>query len=286
MTADEHMEPLPVPHQTTLSSLGVILASELHGGHQSRVFSAQRNGEDVVVKLVDGRHVDRSFQVRLEVMAALADIDDSVVAPIPIAGLLATPIGDWIAVVTPFVAGEPPDVDSQRDVRRMASTLANLHRSLGRLPAFDLPTVAALSGVDHRGFGPPQLLHGDYSSANVIFTGHRTRVIDFDDCGYGPVEFEVGNTLYMALFDAAMSSAMDGYEQFRRWFVDEYGSVSGQMLRDDLLDLAVSLRVDALARWLEAPETAPIGIRTATPAWRDALRAFVRSQGGDQHTQL
>ena len=132
--------------------------------------------------------------------------------------------------------------------------------------------------ADSAGSGPRQLLHGDYSNANVMFSAGLVRVFDFDDCGYGPVEFEVGNTLYMVLFDAAMSSKMPEYERFRNWFVAEYRSTSGHQLPDHHLDTAIARRVDALRRWVERPETAPIGIRTATPAWLESLRAFVRSQ--------
>ena len=152
-------------------------------------------------------------------------------------------------------------------------------RVLDELGTVDLPAVAALAGsTDAIGLGPQQLLHGDYSHTNVMFTRHAVKVFDFDDCGYGPVEFEVGNTLYMMLFDAAMSSSMPEYERFRGWFVSEYRSTSGHDVPDELLDKAIGLRVQALRRWVERPETAPIGIRTATPAWRASLRGFVRSQ--------
>lgn len=286
MTAHETLEPLPLPDDSAWSTLGLSLGPEIHGGHQSRVFAAERHGEALVVKLVDGRVIDRGFHVRLDAVAALADIDDSVVGPIPTNGNLAMAIDGWLAVISPFAPGERPDVRDERDVRRMAATLAGLHRSLDRLEPFDLPTVAALDGADVSGFGPPQLLHGDYSHTNVILSDRSARVIDFDDCGYGPVEFEVGNTLYMALFDAAMSSETSRYRRFRECFVDAYRSASGRVVPDALLDRAISLRVEALGRWVEHPETAPIGIRNATVAWRDGLRAFVQSQGGGQHTQL
>jgi len=286
MTEEESLEPLRPPDDTAWSSLGVTVGPELHGGHQSRVFKAERDGQAVVVKLVDGRLVDRAFHVRLEVVAALATIDDTVVGPIPTNGRLVTPLDDWLAVVSPFVAGAQPDGRAERDVRRMAATLAGLHQSFDRLDSFDLPRVVALADADVSGFGTPQLLHGDFSHTNVMFSDRGVRVIDFDDCGYGPVEFEVGNTLYMALFDAAMSSETSRYRRFRECFVDAYRSASGRVVPDALLDRAISLRVEALGRWVEHPETAPIGIRNATVAWRDGLRAFVQSQGGGQHTQL
>jgi hypothetical protein len=75
-----------------------------------------------------------------------------------------------------------------------------------------------------------------------------------------------------------MSSGMHAYERFRAWFVDGYRSASGHAVPDELVGRSIALRVQALGRWIDRPETAPIGIRTATPAWHDSLRAFVRSQ--------
>lgn len=70
----------------------------------------------------------------------------------------------------------------------------------------------------------------------------------------------------MVLFDAAMSSEMDSYERCHAWFVDEYRSASGHDVPDELVNTSIALRVQALGRWLDRPESAPIGIRTATPA--------------------
>ncbi len=279
MTAVDDPEPLTRPSPEMWSSIGVTCGRELHGGYQSTVFAAEREGDAVVVKLTDGRLADRAFHQRLEAAAAAAAIDDLVVGPIATDDGLATQLDDWLVVVYPMVSGTSADIGVEHDVRRLASTLAQLHRVLDQLGRFDVPAVAALAGsTDAIGFGRPQLLHGDYSHANVMFTGRQARVFDFDDCGYGPVEFEVGNTLYMTLFDAAMSSRMPDYERFRGWFVSEYRSTSGQDVPDELLDMSIGLRVEALRRWVEHPDTAPIGIRTATPAWRASLSAFVRSQ--------
>lgn len=263
------------------SSIGVVCGPELHAGHQSRVFAATRNDDRVVVKLTDSRLVDQTFEQRLQVTSKLAEMDESVVGPIVMTAGLMVELGGWLAVVYPYVVGRTPDVCDAADVRRMARTLATLHRSLDQLDPIDLPSVAALVGAprtDDAEFGRRQLLHGDFSHANLLFSDRQARVLDFDDCGYGPVEFEVGNTLYMELFDAAMSSDMQRYERFRAWFVDEYRSASGHDVPDALVEKSITLRVEALGRWIEQPDSAPIGIRTATPAWRDALRAFVASR--------
>lgn len=263
------------------SSVGLTPSAEIQAGHQSRVFIADRNGEKVAVKLTDGRLVDDAFHRRIEILASLAQVEDSVVGPLKLESRHVAQLDEWLAVAYPFVAGRVLDLTDESDVRRMAATLSRLHGSLGRLGPVGLPAVAVLRDMDWassgEGFGLPQLLHGDFSDANTLFVDGRVRVLDFDDCGYGPVEFEVGNTLYMVLFDASLSSRMRHYEQFRSWFVDEYRSASGCDVTDAALDSAIRLRVEALRRWVDRPETAPIGIRTATPEWRESLRAFVRS---------
>jgi len=264
------------------ASIGLMRGAELHGGHQSRVFAAEHAGQPVAVKLTDRRFVDARLQQRLELTVRLAGIDDSIVAPLALDGALATELGGWVVVISPLVAGEAPDASSEADVRRMAATLARLHAAFEQVDVGDLAPVAALrgreaSGEDLDGFGSWQLLHGDFSRSNLLFDVLRVGVLDFDDCGAGPIEFEVGNTLYMELFDAAMSSNMARFDRFREWFLDEYRSTSGRSVPDDLVQEAIGLRVAALQRWIDQPETAPIGIRTATPEWRESLRAFVRS---------
>lgn len=282
MAASENLPSLPLPDDRTWSSIGLVCGQELHGGHQSRIFAATCDGNQVVVKLTDSRLVDQAFQRRVEVTSLLAEMDDSVVGPVTTKAGRIVELGTWLAVVYPFVVGDTPDVCDEADVRRMATTMASLHRSLDQLDPVDLPAVAALAEAEPRtdvsGFGRRQLLHGDFSHANLLFSDRQPRVFDFDDCGYGPIEFELGNTLYMMLFDAAMSSDMERYERFRAWFVDEYRSASGNRVPDELVEKSIGLRVQALGRWIDRPESAPIGIRTATPAWRDSLRAFVRSQ--------
>jgi Ser/Thr protein kinase RdoA (MazF antagonist) len=233
------------------------------------------------VKLTDSRLVDQTYRRRVEITSLLAEMDDSIVGPLTTNGGVVAELGQWLAVVHPFVAGTAPDVDDEGDVRRMATTMARLHHTLDQLGPVDLPALAALTAAegstDSSGFGRRQVLHGDFSSANLLFSKRHAWVFDFDDCGYGPIEFEVGNTLYMMLFDAAMSSQMERYERFRAWFLDEYRSASSQSVPDELVDKSIGLRVQALGRWIDRPEAAPIGIRTATPAWRDSLRAFVQS---------
>jgi Ser/Thr protein kinase RdoA (MazF antagonist) len=121
------------------------------------------------------------------------------------------------------------------------------------------------------------LLHGDYLPVNVLLDGDRTRVIDFDDCGYGPVEFELGNTLSMVLFDATLNNDPRSYERFRQWFCDSYAAEAGPALSEVDVNRSIELRRSALRYWLDHPAEAPIGIRSASPEWRRQLRVFADS---------
>ena len=277
----QDFESLVLPDDHDWSRIGLRPGPELHAGHQSRVFRATQNGEAVVVKLTDGRLVDESFTERVEITASLAEMNPSVVGPLSIGSNAVTQFGPWLVVAYPLVVGNAPEVANERDVNQMASTLATLHDSFARIDPTGLPPVAALRDVvaptSEDGFGRPQLLHGDYSHTNVLRVNGQMRIFDFDDCGYGPVEFEIGNTLYMVLFGTTMTNNPQRYERFRSWFVDAYRSASGLAVNDTALETAIGLRVEALGRWVDDPRSAPIGIRTASPQWRDKLRAFVET---------
>jgi len=82
MATSENLVPLPLPDDGMWSSIGVVCGPELHGGYQSRVFAAERNGDVVVAKLTDSRLVDQAFLRRLDMTALLAETNESVVGPV------------------------------------------------------------------------------------------------------------------------------------------------------------------------------------------------------------
>lgn len=279
-------EPVPLapPSASDWARIGGEAIEELHGGHQSRVFRVRQGAGEVVVKLTDRRHVDTEhFARRVDLVDTLAHRNPDVVGPIPLSDDLVSLVGDWLAVAYPYVSGEAPDIGRHRNVEAMGHTLATLHRSLAELPDYRLPSVSALrvdgaEGLDHAPEGR-QLLHGDYSSSNLRMQDGRLRIFDFDDCGYGPVEFEIGNTLYMVLFDATMTGRSDRYERFRQWFVPAYGEKSGRPIAEPAIGEAINRRLSALRHWLDNLGEAPIGIRNSPPEWRQKLRAFARNDG-------
>ena len=243
------------------------------------MFAATLDGRKVAVKLTDGRLADRTVLAERMLMAeALADEVEAVVAPVRIDGELVHAVGGWLATATPFVDGRQADVVVATDAQLLGRTLAGLHRGLARLRPLELPPVSALRVDDDTDRSRWQLLHGDFSDQNVIVTSAGPRVFDFDDCGYGPVVYDLAQSLYMVRFDAHVDSNSDRYEAFRRPFLEGYAEAAGTAVDHAAVDSFIGARIAALGRWLDDLSTAPIGIRTSSPEWRKTLRAFVLSQ--------
>ena len=284
--ARSHLEPRNtrwVPNDLDVLSLaewrqvGLEDVRALTGGHQSRVFSGQLGDRRVVAKLTNAEYVDeRQFTARINMLETLAQLDSSVVAPRRVRGHLLQQQAGWLIAVFPFAEGEPPDINQPADVSLMGRTLANLHRALASVPPTDIGQVAALKVTTRSPPGsPPQLLHGDFSTSNLPHHDGALRVFDVDDCGYGPVEFDVANTLYMELFDAVRNNRRARYTAFRASFVDAYASESRRNIDDNALDELIEVRRDALSYWIDHLDHAPIGIRTSPPEWLEQLRSLV-----------
>lgn len=263
------------PPASVWTELRVTPEAEVHGGFQSKVFLARAEAGRLIVKLIEASQADVVLRERAEVTRQVAEINPAVVGPLAVGPDLVVSIDRWSAVFYPYVEGTRPDTGDRRDVETMAATLATLHDSLANLTEVSLPPVAALQDTADDRLDQGQLIHGDYAAANLIVTPSGLKVIDFDECGNGSVEFEIGNTLYMVLFDAWHSGRHDRYERFRSWFVDAYRGAASAPVEDALLDEAIRVRARALERWLARPAEAPIGIRTSSPEWREQLQPFV-----------
>jgi Ser/Thr protein kinase RdoA (MazF antagonist) len=260
---------------------------ELGGGHQSRVFLVtRRDGSAKVAKVLDATMVDRDqLGVRVGVIAALADLEQLVCRPLPIDDRLVNTLSDHYTMVCyEHAEGVAPQVSNTADAAMMGRTLAQLHRSMAQIPPTGLPVVSALRSVSIGAAEPVQLLHGDFNATNLHQHGGIVRVFDFDDCGSGPPAFDVANALYMVLFDATVHDAPDQYWTFRDPFVSAYCDAAGHDIDHALLDHHIDLRVGALSGWLDDPDTAPAGIRTASPVWRATLRSFVAAYRGGPDT--
>jgi Ser/Thr protein kinase RdoA (MazF antagonist) len=168
--------------------------------------------------------------------------------------------------------------------------LAVANVSLAGIKAVDIPRVAALrSDAGRWGLSAEsdQLLHGDFNASNLILTVAGIRIFDFDDCGYGPIEFDVANAIYMVGFDLwAKEGSMATLREFRSAFVAGYSLSSDRTLKHASIDSLMDTRVMALKRWAANPSAAPMGIRNAPAEWIETLERFVQewfSEDGETH---
>lgn len=263
--------------------LGAAAAEELTGGHQARVFRiTSGTGERTIAKVLDARAFDEGTVGSLVgVVAQLAEIDPQVCRPMPHAGRLVTRLAvepPGLMTCYEFADGVALDPMISDDAAEMGRALARLHRAMATLPTADFPLVAALRGKAEDE-GAYQLLHGDFSAGNLRRQDGLIRIFDFDDCGRGPVAFEVANALYMVMFDAITGQRPETYPAFARAFAAAYNQSADVAVSDEVVQGYIHHRVAALGRWLDDLPSAPIGIRNASPEWHAVLRAFVRDVG-------
>lgn len=267
--------------------LTAATVQELAGGYQARVFEVtDRTGNRRIAKVLDASSVERiDVEMRVDVVAALADVDSRVCRPIPIGSRLVADVAideHHTGLVTSYqyADGTAPDLTDPTDVTRMGQALADLHISMSRLQPTPLPPVAALRTVNRGAPTPVQLLHGDFSSANLRQVDGVIKIFDFDDCGYGPPAFDVANALYMVQFDTFLDHNPEAYSLFKNAFLEGYCATARRGLDDAELNQFIDVRTAALEHWLDDLSSAPVGIRTATPARHALLRSFLDTRHG------
>ena len=270
-----------VPTEAEWVALGFHNVAELGGGWQSRVFAAEGAAGSLAVKLTQAQLVDRQvLEQKTALVDDLARRNASVVAPVAVCGRLVYPFREWLVTATGFISGSRLEDSDTADSELLGASLAGLHRSMREVPAVDIPRVAALrSDSGQRGVSTvsDQLLHGDFNASNVLLTSAGVRVFDFDDCGYGPIEFDVANSTYMVGFDSwAKDGSMEAFPAFRSSFVAGYSRSSDRILDDELISSLMDTRVMAVERWVANPSAAPVGIRNSPTEQIETLKRFVR----------
>ena len=260
--------------------LGFGNVQEIEEGEQSRVFTAEIETGPVVVKLTDAALADITLsQRRMSLMSDLADAGHAVAVPVLVGEALVCRWGRWLITATRFVDGVAPDLSDRAHCELMGEALASLHQTMSELPKLDLPAVASLRvGQANTPYGPWQLLHGDFNSTNLRLVDGDLYAFDFDDCGYGPVELDVANSLYMVLFDSLVDTEAEvNYKAFHHSFLEGYRNGVHKDIPIETVEHFINHRVDALRYWLDNLSEAPIGIQTSGPEWLATLRRFVDS---------
>jgi Ser/Thr protein kinase RdoA (MazF antagonist) len=278
-----------VPTEEEWVALGFHDVTELGGGWQSRVFAAEGAAGSLAVKLTQAHLVDpQVLGQKTALVDVLARLDASVLAPIPVCGSLVYPFREWLVTATSLIDGDRLEVSNAAHSELLGSSLAGLHRSMREVPTVDIPRVAALrSGAGQWGLSAEsdQLLHGDFNTSNLILTGAGLRIFDFDDCGYGPIEFDVANSIFMAGFDSwVKDGSMATFRTFRSAFVVGYSRSCDRSLEDASIESLIDTRVMALKRWAANPLAAPIGIRNSPAEWIETLERFVQEWFSEDRT--
>ena len=256
-----------------------------------------------MIKVVSADAVDAAaLRGRLAAVRRLAGIAPAVCAPLDLDGAIISSLPgvdghlDHVMLFA-FADGRAPSPLLPADTEAIGATLALIHDAGRSIAHDDVPRFAvidveaaalappsatdALLRVLERvrrfdGSAPATLLHGDYGSHNLRMSAGEVRVFDFDECGVGPAEYDVANSLYLALFDLTVErGAGELFSAFRRDFLSSYDTVAATPLDRSAVDDLVILRAMMLSRWLAEPSIAPRGVAAADAAWKTRLAEFV-----------
>ncbi|GAB3608170.1 phosphotransferase [Humibacter ginsengiterrae] len=145
---------------------------------------------------IDGRGLIAKCAINPALFARLAEVDAlitwldgegiPVAAPLPASdGRLRVDRDRYSMSLYPLVDGELLDVNDENQVAAAGRMLATLHHALSAYPK-------PFAGV-HAPEGQ-QLVHGDFRSANVLYNGGVTAVLDFDEATHRSRAEELGRS--------------------------------------------------------------------------------------------
>lgn len=187
-----------------------------------------------------------------------------------------------LITVLPLVGGRAPDLDDRDDAVWLGRHLARLHSSLSEVSS-DLLLVASLrAGAHGREVGDGQLIHGDPGASNFLRDGDDAHVLDLGEAGLGTPAYDVSLALFSRRFEVWSRDAPDGPtlndDAAPEALLDGYETEAGRRPGAASLEKGLRVRREALAWWIDNPDEAPIGIRSASPEWRRVLARFVEHE--------
>ncbi len=240
---------------------------------QNLVFHASLNGDKCILRLSDPAH--RSLAEIREELKLLGSLQAD--GRLSVAKPLLFPSGksleecfhngkSYNGVLFSYIDGVEANIYSPQHSFELGMTLAKLHTALSeQITRYDFPVMNDAVG--------DQLIHGDFNSSNILVNGNIFSVIDFEDACYSSYEFELANTIYMALFDSRNNVKMFDDSGFIRHFLEGYTEANTVDL--EKLRPFIDLRVKKLKSWISDPEIAPIAISSSTESWKQELTKFV-----------
>jgi thiamine kinase-like enzyme len=190
-----------------LAALGPVSAGPvpLDGGLTNRNYRVTAGGEDLVVRL-PGADTDVLGIDRLAERAATQAAADAGVGP----AVVAFELG---CLVTRFLPGEPLDAAGVRaHLPEVAAALRAVHAGPGLPATFSgfrvVEAYRDAAGVTPEGYAEAHALaerieaalprdivpcHNDLLPANLLWDGHRVRIVDWEYAGMGDRFFDLGN---------------------------------------------------------------------------------------------
>ena len=242
---------------------------------QNLVFHASMNGRECILRLTSPEHREpREICEELKLLDKIhADGRVQVAKP------LLFPSGKYFekcqhngreynAVVFSYIEGESAGTASPTQGLALGRLLATLHTVLSELKLpYDFPVMSGAVGE--------QLIHGDFNSSNVLVNSNSFAIIDFEDACYSTYEFELANSIYMALFDARSNVRQFDASEFIQRFLEAY--TQSRVVNLEKVRAYVDLRVWKLTAWLLEPKIAPIAIASSSDSWKRELKEFVRA---------
>lgn len=242
---------------------------------QNLVFHASMNGRECILRLNSPEH--RAPRRICEELKLLDNIYRD--GRVRVAKPLLFPSGKYFekcqyngsaynAVLFSFIEGVNPNTVSSGQAFALGRLLATLHTVLSELKLpYEFPAMSGAVGE--------QLIHGDFNCSNVLVDSNSYAIIDFEDVCYSTYEFELANSLYMALFDARSSVKQFDDSAFIKRFLEGY--TQSRSLNLEKVRSYVDLRVWKLAAWLQEPSIAPIAIASSSDGWKQELSEFVQA---------
>ena len=241
---------------------------------QNLVFHASMNGRECILRFTSPEH--RAPKRICEELKLLDAIHKD--GRVRVAKPLLFPSGKYFeqcqhngiaynAVLFSYIEGVSANTASPEQAFALGKLLATLHTVLSELKQpYEFPALSGAVGE--------QLIHGDFNCSNVLVDSNSFAIIDFEDACYSTYEFELANSIYLALFDARSSVKQFDDSAFIQRFLEGY--TRSRTVNLDKIRSYVDLRVWKLAAWLQEPASAPIAIASSSDSWKRELSEFVR----------